>query len=81
MIVSRKDKIYLRDAYTFHFNIRTQKLSPCYCYILGLVGFWTGGVVGEGRRVVSGGGRVVGGGGGGVVGRGQIGSRIPLQVL
>ena len=31
--------------------------------------------------MISGGGRVVGGGGGGVVGKGQIGSRIPPQVL
>ena len=59
------------------------------------MGFWTGGVVGGGRRVVSGGwtvgvggGRVisggrtvVGGGGGGVVGKGQIGSLILPQVL
>ena len=45
------------------------------------MGFWTGGIVGGGRRVVSGGGRVVGGGGGGVVGKGQIGSRILPQVL
>ena len=52
------------------------------------MGFWTGGVVGGGRRVgggggrvISGGGGVVGGGGGGVVGKGQIGSRILSQVL
>ena len=52
------------------------------------MGFWTGEVVGRGWRVVSGarglivgGGVVVRGGGGGVVGKGQIGSRIPPQVV
>ena len=72
-------KFTLRDVYTIHFNIRTEKLSPCYCYIdvcmllvnkvvhtstSGVLDRWDSWQGAKGsRRVVDGGGWVISGSG------------------